>query len=362
MDELAEKFATVRRVLAAEGLVAARLRGVDWFAWATGGGSSVVLQTAETGVAELLISATEAWVLTDEIEAARLVDEELPQDLPDLQVFAHPWAAPARREEFVARRCAGGEVASDRPAPGERPLPAALVAARWTLAPAEVQRYRALGREAAAAVTEVLRAAHPAWTGHALAGAASEALWARGIDPALALVGDERRLPLYRHPTARREPLGARAMLVVCARRRGLYANLTRFLYLRTASPAERRAHAVVAEVEAAALAAGRPGATLAGVHAAIAAAYAAAGVPGAERAHHQGGPCGYLAREAVARPDRHERLVAGGAVAWNPSLPGAKIEDTLLIHADGDEVLTVDDTWPSGQVDGRRRPLPLER
>lgn len=363
MPELAEKLTTIRATLAAAGLAAIRLRGTDWFAWATAGGSNTVLLTSEVGVAELLVTADAAYVLSDEIEAERLIAEELPRDLP---LWSHPWAAPHLREGFVARRSAGGPVASDRPAAGELPLPAMLRTARSSLRPAELERYRALGREAAEAMTEVLQAARPEWTGHQLAGASAEVLWARGIHPALVLVGDARRLPLHRHPTPSRDPLGDRAMLVFCARRHGLYANLTRFVYFRSPDAEQRRLDAAVAEVEADAFAASRPGATLADVYRALVDGYARAGFPGAEAAHHQGGPCGYLSRDAIAMPGLCDPLVDAlvnhGAVAWNPSLPGAKIEDTAVMRADGIELLTVDPAWPSRQVRGRSRPALLER
>ncbi len=352
--ELAAKLAILRHHIALAGLAAVRLRGVDWFAWATAGGSSTVLTTRETGVAEVLVTRDDMWILCDTIEAERLACEELP---PGHQLHAHPWARPELRAAFVLERAAGGAVASDRPEPGEQPLPPALWMARRSLHPDERDRYRALGRDAAAAMSEVLRAARPTWTGLQLAGASAEALLRRAIDPALVLVGDARRLPLYRHPTASAEPLGDRVMLVYCARRHGLYANLTRFRYFRPPSAAERRTHAAVAEVEADALDVSRAGVSLEQVYAQIAAAYARVGHLGAESEHHQGGPCGYLSREAIARPGLHEPLVDGGAVAWNPSLAGAKLEDTMLIAADRLEPLTSDPSWPVTTVRGRPRP-----
>lgn len=359
-DELGTKLASARAALAAAGAAALRLRGLDWFAWGTCGGSAAVLLAAETGVAELLVTAEGAWVLTDEIERDRLVAEELP---PGLAVHARPWAEPAATERFVREAAGGGEVASDRPAAGERPLPPGLAARRASLLPAEVLRYRAAGRAASEAVTDVLSAARPDWTGLALAGAAAEALWARGLHPALTLAAGERRLVAYRHPTPADERLGERAMLVVCARGHGLYANLTRLVSFRRPGAEERRLAADVARVEAAALDASRPGATTGDVLAEIVRAYAEAGHAGEERRHHQGGPCGYLSRDAIARPGAADVLAPDGAVAWNPSLPGAKIEDTLLVRADGAlELLTEDPRWPSSDVAGRRRPDVLVR
>jgi Xaa-Pro aminopeptidase len=357
--ELQRKLEAVRGVLAAERLGALRLRGVDWFAWLTCGGSAAVLLTTDAGVAEVLVTPDRAEVLTDDIERARLEAEELPEGLG---VFSRRWWDALAADAHVAQVCRGAPVASDRPRDGERPLPPALLAARWSLGPEELARYRALGRDAAEAMTEALLAAEPGWTGHRLAGEGALALWARGIHPALTLVGDARRLPVHRHPTASADRLGDRAMLVFCARRHGLFANLTRFVSFRPPTADEARLTADVARVEAAGLAASRPGATLGGVLDALVAEYAAAGHPGAEALHHQGGSCGYLSRDVVATPGSTVTLLESNAVAWNPSLPGAKVEDTFVVTAGGVENLTVDPRWPVARIEGRDRPLPLVR
>ncbi|MDP9441345.1 MAG: M24 family metallopeptidase, partial [Actinomycetota bacterium] len=153
------------------------------------------------------------------------------------------------------------------------------------------------------------------------------------------------------------EPLGRRAMLVVCGRRHGLYANLTRFVYFDAPTSSERELHMATMTVEAAALSASTPGATLGRVFSAMVQAYADAGFAGAESHHHQGGPCGYLARDAVARPDSVELIQERNALAWNPSLPGAKTEDTVVTTTAGIEVLTVDPDWP--MRDGPSGPRP---
>jgi Xaa-Pro aminopeptidase len=279
-----------------------------------------------------------------------------------MDVWAGPWADPAARQAIVARLTSGGRVCSDRPAPGEGELPLELYQAKRRLLPAELARYRQLGRDSAEALTDLLEAASPDWTENQLAGSAAAALWARGIAPALTLVAGARRLPLYRHPTPTAEVLGERAMLVVCGRRHGLYANLTRFVSFRQPSDAEHQAMADVAAVEAAAWAASGPGQTLGAVYEAIAAAYVASGHPGAERDHHQGGTTGYLSREIIARPGDPTSIEDATALAWNPSLVGVKIEDTAVTSRGGIEVLTVDPRWPTLRMAGRDRPTILVR
>ena len=352
--EAEAKLAAMRCWLAGSGAGAIRLRGVDWFAWATAGGSSAVLHTAEVGVAEILVTAAEACIMTDEIEAARLRDEEVPAGFT---FHVTPWADPEWREEFVLGAANGLSVLSDRPLGAEQPLPAVARVARTVLDEGEQERYRALGAEAAAAMSETLRAARPDWTEFALAGAGARALWQRGIHPALVLAAGERRLPRYRHPVPTADPLGRQAMLVFCARRHGLYANLTRFVSF--GRPPRHQAELMT--VEATGLAACVPGNALSAVYHALEQAYRHAGVPDAILEHHQGGITGYLARELVATASTALELRAGMAVAFNPSFAGIKLEDTFLLGPHGLDNLTFDPGWPALEVQGRLRPLWLE-
>jgi Xaa-Pro aminopeptidase len=330
------------------------------------------------GIAEVLVTMEGAQVLTDVIEASRLEEEELPEGTR-LRVDA--WHDSARREAHVAQTARlehGGVVLSDRPRGDEHPLPPALLAAKRTLCDAEIGRYRVVGRLAAEAMTDALLQARSHMSERDLAGLGACALWRRGLHPALTLVAGETRLPRHRHGTPTAAPLGDQAMLVFCARGFGLYANLTRFVRLRRSSWAAsasldgdasrhdaqaEKAHALVREVEADVLDATRPDASLSDLHAVIAASYARHGIAEALHEHHQGGTTGYLAREVVARPATRERLAPRTAVAWNPSVRGAKVEDTFLLDGEGClEVLTRDPVWPTVEVRHRARPVPLLR
>jgi Xaa-Pro aminopeptidase len=352
--EAAVKLALLRTVLDEAGAGAIRLRGTDWFAWVTAGGSNTVLLAAETGVAEVLVSREEACVLTDEIEGSRLRDEEIP---PGFSFHVVPWAELELRERYVLEQADGRPVLSDRPANGEQPLPAALRHRRLVLGGDEQLRYAALGREAAEAMTEVLHKATPGWTEYQLAGAGADALWRRGIHPALVLAAGERRLPLYRHATPSSDPIGQRAMLVFCARGHGLYANLTRFVSFGPAAAGQQELLAV----EATGLDAIKPGASLSSVYFALEQAYRHALKPDAIKQHHQGGITGYLSREIVATPYTATELATGMAFAFNPSWVGVKVEDTFVLTPSGLENLTFDPAWPATNVQGRMRPLWLE-
>ena len=353
-SEVAAKLALARRWLHDAGGGALRLRGIDWFAWSTAGGSSVVMQGADTGVAEVLVTEAEACILTDETAADRLRDEEVP---PGFSFHVTPWEDPEWRERFVLESAGAAPVLSDRPLGAELPLSPSAHQQRLVLSAPEQQRYRELGAQAAAAIGEALRAARPDWSEYTLAAGGARALWRRGIEPALVLAAGSRRLALYRAPAPSAAALGEHAMLVLRGRRHGLYANLTRFVSFGPASALQ----ADLMTVEATALAACVPGHSLAAVYHALGHAYRHTGHPDAIREHDQGGVTGYLARELLASASTALALEAGMAFAFNPGFGGIRIEDTFLLGEHGLENLTVDPAWPAVTVEGRSRPLWLE-
>lgn len=362
-EEVRHKLELMRSALTETGATGLRLRGTDWFSWATAGATHTVLLAAETGVAEVLVTPDRAWIMTSEIEAPRFQEEELPSIDDFYELGTYPWAERDRGETFVQTVTSHGTVLSDRPTATESLLPPSLLCHKRTLLADELDRYRRVGRLASAAMTEVLNQAQPDWTELQLAGAGAAALWRRGLHPGLTLAAGERRLPRYRHPIPTAEAIGQQAMLVFCARGDGLYANLTRFVYFggMTAEIADR--HQQVMLVEAAALNACKPGTPLNAVYHTLMVAYDQAGYPNTIREHHQGGTTGYQAREIVATPDTSDSLAIYTAIAWNPSLVGVKVEDTFVVLPDGTlENLTVDPDWHSVEIEGRLRPAPLER
>ncbi|MDP9397485.1 MAG: aminopeptidase P family protein [Actinomycetota bacterium] len=356
-EERRIKRARLDALLDAEGLDALVLRSPPNVAWWSGGGRTHVLVDAPVGVAAVVVTRDGETVLTDEIEAGRLQEEELAGLLGGgAALHVLPWT-----DDVVAALPVGERVGDDVARPGVRDCAGALEATRRSLTPTEVERYRALGRDAAAAMTAACSAVSSRDSEYAAAGRLAAALLERDIDPVLLLVAGEERGARWRHPLPTTAPLGGIAMLVTCARRHGLYANLTRFVALAPLPSELDEAYGRLLRVEAACLDALRPDVPVASVLAAGTGAYAAAGFAADEwRRHHQGGPTGYLSRDHVARPACSEPVEDRQAFAWNPSVPALKVEDTVLAGAAGVEVLTADPHWPSREVSGRQRPAIL--
>jgi Xaa-Pro aminopeptidase len=358
MTEIQLKLQKVRELMERHEAKGVRLKGVDWFAWATGGGDSSVIFSSEVGIAEVFITRERAYILTNTIEAERLTIEEVGSGF---EVMAFPWRNSLAADEFVASNLPQREILSDRPSASERALPDSFNIAKLTLTMHELGRYRKLGSDAAQAATQALSKVHPEMTEYELAGIAAKELWTRGIHPLLTLVGGESRIGRYRHPVATSAKLGDHAMLVICGRRHGLFANLTRHVYFRKLREDEMRRAYDVALVEEEAWNATEELKSMDEIFARIQAKYSSLGYNTDIFAHHQGGPTGYLSREAIAGSIGSAFVWQAApkmAFAWNPTLSGAKIEDTIFLGDDRRiQILTCDPQWPTTEVGDRLRP-----
>jgi len=150
-------------------------------------------------------------------------------------------------------------------------------------------------------------------------------------------------------------------MLVLGGRRQGLVCSVTRLVHFGPLPTEIRRKAAAVAQVAATFIAATRPGQTLAAVLGRAVDAYARTGYGAEWQLHHQGGAAGYEPREYLGTPDSRDVVAVGQAYAWNPSITGAKSEDTILVGETGNEVLTTMPGWPtlSVTVDGQEYERP---
>lgn len=290
-------------------------------------------------------------------ERERLVAEELPAGL---ELREYEWHEPPPALDGLSESAIAGE----------------LRAARRELLPGELARYRSLCADTAAAATDVLLACTPQWSERRLAAAIGGALIAAGADPLVLLVAGSSR-SRHPHPLPTDAPLGSSAMLVICARRDGMIVNLTRSVSFDEIGAAARDRQRRIFEVEAAAFDAMRPGVELREVLATIAGAYPAAGFAEQHwRGHHQGGAAGYAGRDPRATPSIDDTIVLGQAFSWNPWVPGAKVEDTVLLSSAGQspsqehpsqehpvvEPLTLDPRWPTIEIAGRARPDTMQR
>lgn len=351
MKEFDLKLQRLQALLADRQLDALLLRRVSSFAWVTCGAASFV-NTAETrGAAALLITRSHRYLITNNIEAPRLEREE-GLAAQGWEFCIEPWETALQTiDQKTAELASGLRLGADDCYPGAADLSNPLAHLRANLTPEEGERLQLLGRICAQAMDATARAIRPGQTEHEIAGLLAGETQSRGAQPIVNLVATDERVFAYRHPLPTDKKLNHYAMLVLCGRQSGLVGSITRLVHFGRLPDELRHKAEAVARVDAAMIAATRPGVSLSRVVASAAAAYREVGFPGEWKQHHQGGAAGYEPREYLATPEAIETVSLGQAYAWNPSIRGCKSEDTILVGERENRVLTEISEWPGYAV-----------
>jgi antitoxin VapB len=361
MSELQSKLGQVHALLDAHQVDALWLRLASSFAWATGGKSAYINTASSNGAASLLITRDRRCIVTTNIEMPRLAHEEALLEA-GWEFIAPEWHAGA---DPIAELTAGLRLAADGCAPGALDLSGPMARLRATLLPVEVERFRQLGRLCAEAMNAAIYAVQPEMSEQELAALLADETQRRGVQAIVNLIATDERIFRFRHPLPTDKKLDRYAMLVLCGRKWGLVCSITRLVHFGSLPEELQRKQVALAVVDATYIAGTRPNTKLGDIVAQAQESYRLGGFADEWRLHHQGGPAGYEAREYLAAPGSQDEVRENQVYAWNPSITGTKMEDTVLVGADENVVLTTIPEWPviPVEIGGRiyERPAILE-
>lgn len=347
LDIKTERLLSVMDSLGCNGIL---LNGQHNFAWITGGANNGVDHGRDNGVASILIARSgERFLLANNIEMPRMLSEEVSAD--DFEPVDYSWQDEKSSGKWLivlARDLARGGIVSDIVLDTSTPaVDGPISAVRRSLTQPEVERFTALGQDAAAALDAVIDQVQPGHTEIEIAAFMRSALERQNICSVVTLVAADDRIAKYRHPVPTSNKFEKTAMLVTCARRHGLIASLTR---IATAGPPSAE---LLERTEAAAFVnaslwhATQEGVSGGELYDAAAKAYGDAGFPDEIDRHHQGGAVGYRTREWVAHPNSTEVVGPDQAFAWNPSITGTKVEETVIVSGGRCDVITASARFP---------------
>jgi Xaa-Pro dipeptidase len=335
MHVTATRRGQVQDLMDRRDLDAVVLRHAENFAWYTGGGNSRVEYAEPVGAADVVITSDGDFVLAPTIEAPRMRAEET----PGFTVVEYPWeqGPQATLDELIGEVELGADVAL----PGTVAIGEQVDSLRRVLEPETIDRLRGIGADLSAALAEAATAVRPGASERDAAAELAAACRGRGLVPTVLLAATDERIRHHRHPLPTEATISRRVMLVASAQRGGLYANLTRIEWFEEPDPDTARRQAACDEIlarlrEEVTL----PGRSLAEAFDGCRRLYAEVGFPDEWRLHHQGGMTGYASREVIATPSTDVPIETGQAFSWNPSIAGAKSEDTFVLTDDGAEVV----------------------
>lgn len=319
------------------------------YAWVTAG-DPVVDATNDIGVAALGVSSDGVRVLAPNNERSRIVNEEIPAlDAAGVapEVTEYEWYEASVRDAIATHH--RGPAAADVSVPGLERL--SVESIRAPMLPVEREQYRDTCEETTAAVETVATSITSETTEREAAGALLQALRKDGFRVPVVLVGGAERSQRYRHYTPRDGQLDEFTHLTVVAERGGHNVAVTRTVAFDPPTWLRKR-HDAACRVAATAVAATREAGvadlTVGDVFNSLVEAYEAVGFEGEWRAHHQGGAIGPETREWVATPDGADTVTVPMPFAWNPTIQGAKCEDTVIVTESDAEVITKTGDWPT--------------
>lgn len=315
-------------------------------AWIADGADVHVDAGSERGIAAILWTPERRIVLTDNIEAARLRDEEFSSS-DGWEIIERPWWQAPALHDLPA--WLGNSWAADRRLVSDL-HDDPIAALRFSLTPAEQSRVRELGSDAAEVMEQVLFDVDRGMSEHGVAGAMAGGLRKRGIACPVLLVAADDRIARFRHPIPTTRSIERVIMVAICAQRRGLIVSMTRLMHFGPLCDDMRRRHAAVCHVDATLHAHTTVGACWGDIFRAAVATYEAEGFADEWHKHHQGGPMGYAARDFKVTASETRKVRPRQLVGWNPSITGTKSEDTVLAAADPGvppEVVTKMPQWP---------------
>jgi Xaa-Pro dipeptidase len=344
MDELTEKRQRIETFLDQHNLDAVYLSQVANFAWLTAGLEPVVMLNSDRAEAGLLVTPNKNYVICNSIEYPRLLEEDRLED-QGYNFHVTPWydGTPSFKDLVQDLRWA-----SDWPLPDGLDLSTEISRLRFQLTQQEISRYRWLGYHTGQAIEGAAQAVCPGMSEVQIAGMIASSALDHGITPVLLLVGVDERIFHFRHPIPTQQQLERYAMLVICGRRWGLVASASRFVHFGPLPADLEHKQEACAYVDATFNSATMVGRRVSEIFREGIEAYANMGFPGEWQKHNQGGAAGYMSRDYDGTLTCNEIVLAEQGFAWNPSITGIKSEDTMIVHKDEGEFITVTGDWPS--------------
>ncbi|MBM3655686.1 MAG: hypothetical protein FJW91_01840 [Actinobacteria bacterium] len=347
--EQREKRARIKALLEAKGLDAVVLRKGANVAWIIGGRAHIPT-TLELSCLDVIVYRDRIVAVTNKIEAPRLEAEELSGDE---ELIVIDWF-----EGRDGQLPSGQKIGIDSPDSNRVNLSAEIDELRRALNSFEVDRLEQIGSDAAKSLGESMLKISSKMSEVEAAGLIANSLWSRNLEPVVLLVAGSERIESFRHPLPTTSLIGTIFMGVICARRKGLIASVTRIRSLGSIPPEMESNYQALLNVEAAFLDGTKAGSTFGQAFKSGELEYLKQGFARDEFSkHHQGGPTGYLPRDFPAHEKSAQVIGINNAIAWNPSAQGIKVEDTLITRASGFEIITADKSWPSLEIRGRARP-----
>ena len=304
--------------------------------WLLGGRMQIGI-AGNGAVCTAVVNDVETVLITTNIEAARLRDEEV-GSVP--RILSLPWADGAAAAEATAQ-LAGSAPLREADCANE------LQELRTCLQPRQEQDAAQVAALCSLAMEQAVQRIHPGMTEWEASGILSERAVANGLIPNVLFTPADAHIARYRHALSNPTPLEKIMMLSLGAQKNGIYASITRFISFGQPDDAFLAAQEKTCRIAAMLYTETRPGKQYGELFEQLRQRYAEVDAAGEIALHHQGGLGGFQTRENRLTSSLPGEVKAHQLYAWNPSVTGFKSEDMLLVGEDENRILTHTDLFP---------------
>jgi len=345
-DEIKEKEKRVRNFLKSKSLKGLVLKRQANFSWMTCGGLNLVGIATEMGATSLLITENSKFVISNNIEAPRMIEEE-GLEKQGFVIKTFPWFED--QEVSIVKELLGeGPLGSDGLFPNAQMMAEDIARLRYSFTPDEQKRYRWLGKRVSIALEKTMMKTKRGEKESSVVGRLSKELWKDRIDPVTLMSAADDRISNFRHPIPTEKKIEKYLMVSVNARKWGLIVSLTRFVHFGKLPEELRKKYEANVFIDCTMMAHTRPGIPAKEVLQKGMDAYREKGYPEEWKLHHQGGSIGYTGRDYRVNFKSPDIIQENQAFTWNPSITGTKSEDTILATPKGPEMITHPILYPT--------------
>ena len=346
VGEIKEKERRVREFLKSKSLKGLVLKRQANFSWMTCGGLNLVGIATEMGATSLLITENSKFVISNNIEAPRMIEEE-GLEKQGFVIKTFPWFED--QEVSIVKELLGeGPLGSDGLFPNAQMMAEDIARLRYSFTPDEQKRYRWLGKRVSIALEKTMMKTKRGEKESSVVGRLSKELWKDRIDPVTLMSAADDRISNFRHPIPTEKKIEKYLMVSVNARKWGLIVSLTRFVHFGKLPEELRKKYEANVFIDCTMMAHTRPGIPAKEVLQKGMDAYREKGYPEEWKLHHQGGSIGYTGRDYRVNFKTPDIIQENQAFTWNPSITGTKSEDTILATPKGPEMITHPILYPT--------------
>lgn len=339
-------------MLNAENLGGVLLNSQHNFAWLSGGKSSGINLSTEVSACFLFVRRDgKKFVLASNIEMPRILSEEISSE--DFEPIEYSWQEEKADPNLIFEKTkslleTNEQIASDSALHKEiKPTENLIAKCRYELTDLEIERFKSLGKDAGMALGNAIKIINPGETEFEIARKTRNELAKLNIESVVTLIAADQRIEKYRHPIPKENIWKKVLLIVVCAKRHGLIASLSRIICAGEIPDELKRKTETCGYIFAKILSETKREKTGAKIYKIASDAYAEKGFADEINKHHQGGAAGYKTRDWVIHPRSNETVFANQMFAFNPSITGAKAEETALLINDQTEIITATPDFP---------------